>query len=66
MGHVSLEDPRAHFLLGQLAVALRDRKLLEESKAFLQFFQLEMWEQKLDEVLKTCEPDFEWEPDAIN
>ena len=38
MGHVSLEDPRANFLLGQLAVALRDRKLLEESKAFLQFF----------------------------
>jgi hypothetical protein len=39
VGHVDLEDPRPHLLLGQLAVKLRDRKLLSEVKAFLRVSQ---------------------------
>jgi hypothetical protein len=42
--HVGLEDRRLHLLLGQVAVALDDRELLRESKAFLQFFQFESLE----------------------
>jgi hypothetical protein len=59
IGHVSLEDPRPHLLLGQLAVVLKDRKLLREAKTFLRFFKLDQWEQKLDQVVQSGQPDFE-------
>jgi hypothetical protein len=61
VAHVSLEDPRAHLLLGQIAVALQDRTLLREAKAFLQFFQLNSWEHRLDEVVQSGSPDFEFD-----
>ena len=57
-GHVSLEDPRLHLLLGELAVELRDQKLLREAKAFLRFFQLDRWERKLDRVVQSGSADF--------
>jgi hypothetical protein len=60
VAHVSVEDPRAHLLLGQIAVALRDRTLLREAKAFLQFFQLNSWERRLDEAVRSRSPDFEF------
>ncbi len=50
VGHVALEDPRPHLLLGQLAVRLEDRGLLREAKAFLRFFELDQWESKLERV----------------
>jgi hypothetical protein len=59
--HVSFEDPRVHMLLGQVAVALRDRELLHEAKAYLKFFKLSSWEHKLDEVVQSGSPDFEFE-----
>lgn len=59
VGHVNLEDPRPHLLLGQLAVKLRDRELLGEAKSFLQFFKLDRWERKLDQVVQSGSPDFE-------
>jgi hypothetical protein len=59
VGHVSLEDPRGHLLLGELAVALRDRKLLREAKAFLRFLHLDRWERKLDRVVQSGSADFE-------
>ena len=59
VGHVNLEDPRPHLLLGQLALKLRDRKLLREAKAFLRFLKLDRWEQKLDQVVQSGSPDFE-------
>src|SRR6266704_1412458 len=59
VGHVNLEDPRPHLLLGQVAVKLRDRELLREAKSFLQFFKLERWERKLDQVVQSGSPDFE-------
>lgn len=60
-GHVSFEDPRVHVLLGQVAVALHDRELLREAKAFLQFFKLHSWERKLDQVLQSGSLNFEFE-----
>lgn len=59
VGHVSLEDPRLHLLLGQLAVGLKDRKLLREAKAFLRYFELDQWERKLDQVVQSGRPDFD-------
>jgi len=61
VGHVSLEDPRAHMLLGQIAVALRDRRLFREAKGFLQFLRLGAWERRLDEASRSGTPDFELE-----
>ena len=58
VGHVSVEDPRSHLLLGQLAVALQDRSLLAEAKAFLRFLKLGPWEQKLADVEGSASPDF--------
>ena len=46
-GTLSLEDPRPHLLLGELAVMLRDRTLLHEARTFLRFLKHESWEQKL-------------------
>ena len=60
IAHVSLEDPRAHLLLGQIAVALHDRRVLREAKAFLQFFKLNSWERRLDEADRSGAPDFEF------
>lgn len=59
VGHVNLEDPRPHLLLGQLAVKLRDQELLRESKAYLRFLKLDQWERKLDQVVQSGSPDFE-------
>lgn len=60
VSHVSLEDPRAHLLLGQIAIALNDRPMLREATAFLQFFNLSSWERRLEEVKRTGKPDFEF------
>jgi hypothetical protein len=35
VGHVTLEDPRSHLLLGKLGIQLKDRQLLREAKEFL-------------------------------
>ena len=34
VGHVSVEDPRPHLLIGELAVLLRDPTLLQERRRF--------------------------------
>lgn len=47
IGHVSLEDPRFHLLLGQIGLALGDPSLLREARAYLRFFKLVPWELKL-------------------
>ena len=38
VGHVTMEDPRLHLLLGKIAIARGDGRLLSEAKAFLEFF----------------------------
>lgn len=60
IGHVTLEDPRPHLLLGQLGVGLKDRRLVEEAKAFLRFLKFDEWERKLDDVARSGSPDFEF------
>jgi hypothetical protein len=60
VAHVSFEDPRTHFLLGQIAFALQDRTLLHEAKCFLQFFRYNSWERRLDEVVRSGSLDFEF------
>jgi hypothetical protein len=57
-GHVTLEDPRIHLLLGQLAVGLGDDVLLEEAKAFLAFLEQEELERQLDSAIQAGSPDF--------
>ncbi len=59
VAHVSLEDPRARYLLGQIAIALNDRNALREAKAFLQFCQFNSWERRLDEAARSGSTDFE-------
>ena len=59
VGHVSLEDPRPHLLLGELAVALRDRTLLQEAQNFLRFFKHESWAQKLAVTVQSGQALFE-------
>jgi hypothetical protein len=59
VGHVSLEDPRPHLLLGELAVALDDRTLLQDAQRFLRFFKHEPWEQKLAVAVQSGETLFE-------
>lgn len=59
IGHVSAQDPRPHLLLGQIAVRLKERRLLREAMAFLRFFQMGSWEQKLDEAARLGSTNFE-------
>jgi hypothetical protein len=58
VGHASLEDPRLHLLLGQLAVGLGDGPLLREAKAFLHFLNLPAWERMLKEAEQSRSPNF--------
>ena len=58
VGHVTMEDPRLHLLLGQVAIGLGDKRLLREAKAFLDFFSMESWRRKLDQVEESGAPDF--------
>ena len=60
IGHVTVEDPRPHLLLGQLGVGLRDRRLVREAKAFLRFLKFDELERKLDDVARSGSPDFEF------
>ena len=58
VGHVSMEDPEPHFLLGQIAIAMEDQVLLHEAKNYLQYFKHSTWERKLDEIVKIGYPEF--------
>jgi len=58
VGHVTIDDDNAHFLLGQVAVGMRDQVLLREAKAFLRFFNFDRLEKQLDRNVKSGTPDF--------
>lgn len=47
VGHVTMEDPRCHLLLGQIGVALDDDRLVREARAFLRFLGMSDWERTL-------------------
>ncbi len=59
VGHISMEDPRLHLLLGELAVALSDRVMLRESQSYLRFLKAERWQRRLDLVAKSGRARFE-------
>ena len=58
--HVSVEDPRLHWSLGQVAVALYDEQLLHEAKTFLRFFELKSWERRLDQIAQSRCSDYDF------
>ena len=58
--HVSVEDPRLHFSLGHVALALHDPELLREAKTFLRFFKFKSWEHRLDQIAQSGSCDFDF------
>jgi hypothetical protein len=58
VGHVTLEDPRLHLLLGQIGLGLGDRTLLHEAGEFLGFLRADAWSRKLEQAVRTGSPDF--------
>ena len=51
--HVDAEDPRLHWAMGQVAVALYDSELLGEAKSFFRFFKLNSWASQLDQIAQS-------------
>lgn len=62
VGHVNFENPRPHLLLGELGVALGDDGLLREAQEFLRFFKHDSWSQRLTDIARSGQPQFE-QPD---
>jgi hypothetical protein len=58
VGHVTMEDPRLHLLLGKIAIVRGDRRLLGEAKAFLEFFGMDSWHRKLSQSEESGAADF--------
>jgi hypothetical protein len=59
VGHVDLENPRPHFLLGEIGLALSDRTLRQEAREFLSFLKHDRWLERLDEVVRKGRPSFD-------
>lgn len=64
--HVSVEDPRLHLSLGQIALALYDSDLRHEAKTFLRFFKLKEWERRLDAQSRWSDHDFLMEDSGLS
>lgn len=62
VGHVTIEDPNMHLLLGQIAVAFGDTKLAEEAKTLLGYLRMEPHAVKLASVIESGVADFEGPP----
>lgn len=59
VGHVRIEHPRGHFLLGELALALADRTLLQEARVFLSVLGQEQCVQRLEADVAAGRPRFD-------
>jgi hypothetical protein len=59
LGHTTLEDPRLHYFLGVIAIGLGDAQLLDETRAFLRFFEWNGWLDRLDQVALSGSPTYE-------
>ena len=57
-GHTTFEDPRPHLLLGLPAIKQKDRKLLQEAKAFLAFLNSRQELESLTQMEKNGVEDF--------
>ena len=60
VGHVSGEAPDIHLLLGELGIALGDPALIEEARQSLRWLKSERWERKLNELVESKSPAFEY------
>lgn len=60
VGHVDPTDPRAHWLIGQIAVASRDRSEFREACAFLQLLGQHGWCTRLEDAWTRGEPVFDY------
>lgn len=58
--YVSVEDPRLHLSLGQVALAIYDAELLREAKTFLRFFKLKECERRLDQIAQSRRRDYDF------
>ena len=58
VAHISIEDPRLHLALGQVALALYDPDLRHEARTFLRFLKLKDWERRLDAQSRWSHFDF--------
>jgi hypothetical protein len=54
--HVTLDDPRVHFLLGQVALALDDRTTLRQAAAMLAYVGCDPWAAALRALGRTGRP----------
>jgi hypothetical protein len=59
VGHVTPDDPRLHFLLGQVAIASEDARLLREATHHLRFLKQEKWGDRLDDSVANGRPEFD-------
>ena len=53
IGHVTMADPRPHFLLGRVSKALGDRRQAEEAAAFLRYLRMDDWAAVLEQSATT-------------
>ena len=51
VGHVSMEDPRLHILLGKLGKLLGDQRLSHDAQTFLAYFGVENWKHEVNEPI---------------
>ena len=58
-GHVTLEDPNVHLLLGRIGVALKDPVLADEARALLMLIGARAYAEKLDQAVASGATDFE-------
>lgn len=58
--HVGVEDPRLHWSLGQIALALYDSELFKEAKTFLRFFNFNSWERRLDQFAQSGSRNYDF------
>ena len=58
VGHVTVEDPRVHLLLGKLAIALGDKSLLQQAQSFLTFLRQTAAVEELQDAKKRKRAQF--------
>ncbi|MEA2235503.1 MAG: hypothetical protein QOC81_227 [Thermoanaerobaculia bacterium] len=58
IAHVAPDSPQAHLLLGELGIALKDRRLVREAETFLRFLRAESFATKLLQDAQLSAADF--------
>jgi len=58
VAHVAPDSPQAHLLLGEVGIALKDRRLVEEAEKFLRFLRAESFATKLLHDAQLAVADF--------